>query len=69
MYISVEWGLMKIVSVLFGLFVIFVGVYPFIQGSFVGFPYLEDKLLHSIIIFIGALQVIFSLKSHRPKID
>lgn len=69
MYISIEWGLMKIVSILFGLFVIFVGLYPFIQGNFVGFPYLEDRLLHSIIIFIGILQVLLSVKSHRPKID
>jgi len=68
-YISVEWGLIKVANILFGLFIIFVGIYPFIYNSFIGFPYVEDKILHFIIIFIGALQVIISLKSRRPRIN
>ena len=69
MYISLDWGLIKLMNLLFGLFIIFVGIYPFIQGNFSALPTIEDRLLHFIIIFVGIIQIIFGLKSHRPKID
>ncbi|MBU0929719.1 MAG: hypothetical protein KJ623_01465 [Nanoarchaeota archaeon] len=68
-YISIDWALIKLVSLLFAIIFILIGAYPFILSYYPSLPKIDEKILSISIIILGFIQLLSILKSSRPKID
>lgn len=68
-YISLDWAMIKLVTLLFAVVFIIIGAYPFILNFYPNLPKIDAKILNIAIIIFGFLQLLIILKSNRPKID